>query len=493
MNEKDILKALGGVDPDYIADAAPKEKTRRKIPLKIRIIAAVICVSLLTSAIIAAFIIPKIIEKNSGAILPDGQYNKYVLAVAKYPKFLALAPNIDNYSDTQSYLNAYADWKRSVKNATVLETDTDNLDYFFEMSAKELLISDSNENAIYSPLSIYVTLSMLCEVTEGETRAQILELLNVDNIETLRKQACAVLKHSYIDDGANKSILANSLWFPDELSANTQTINMLSEKYYASSYKGDFKDNEFVAEYCKWINEKTGNLFGASPDLLPMDDEAAISIVSALDFYANWERLSQFRLKKVEEGVFHTKSGDVGAEFMVHNGERYMFGTEKFYAVNIPLQTGGVMWFVLPLENSSTNEVISDESFMKFLTGNAELESKKYQMTLSIPKFDVKSEKNIDEELKNLGVKNAFEEMKADFSAISDNELYLDNVTHGARVKIDEKGIVGGAYVQAPAAFAASLPDGQKIELTLDRPFIFAVTTHENLPLFVGVVNDPTK
>ena len=103
MNEKDILKALGGVDPDYIADAAPKEKTRRKIPLKIRIIAAVICVSLLTSAIIAAFIIPKIIEKNSGAILPNGQYNKYVLAVAKYPYM----PKRDDYASGDLYREAW--------------------------------------------------------------------------------------------------------------------------------------------------------------------------------------------------------------------------------------------------------------------------------------------------------------------------------------------------------------------------------------------------
>ncbi len=494
MNEKDILNALGSIDPDYIEDSAPSEKGRRKTPMKIRIIAAVVCVSLIIAAIVAAFVVPKIMEKGEGGILPSEPYNKYVLAIAKYPEISISAPNKEKYSDDSAYLRVYSAWQESIKTQTALKTDVDNLDPFFELSAKALLTAEDDENAVYSPLSLYMTLAMLGEVTEGETRAQILELLGVDSVEALRTQACAIWKHTYIDDGANKSFLANSLWLSDKLSSNEQTVNTLAEKYYASSYKGDFTDEGFISEYCKWINENTGNLFDVSPDSLSLDEQTALSIVSALDFYANWERQSNFFLKKVESGTFHAAGGDVTAEFMTYKGDRVMFGAENFYAVNLPLQSGGMMWFVLPLEDSSVNDVIADEYFMSFITGNAERECKKYEMTLSVPKFDVANEKKIDEELKELGIDKAFDPFLADFSAISDSEqVYISDVIHGAKVKIDEKGVVGGAYVQAPNAFLTGLPDGNKIELTFDRPFVFAVTTAENLPLFVGVVNDPTK
>ena len=32
----------------------------------------------------------------------------------------------------------------------------------------------------------------------------------------------------------------------------------------------------------------------------------------------------------------------------------------------------------------------------------------------------------------------------------------------------------------------------QEIDFILDRPFLFAITSQDGLPLFVGVVNQPT-
>ena len=37
----------------------------------------------------------------------------------------------------------------------------------------------------------------------------------------------------------------------------------------------------------------------------------------------------------------------------------------------------------------------------------------------------------------------------------------------------------------------AAPPPEEQVELTLDRPFLFAVTNADGLPIFVGVVNNP--
>ena len=37
----------------------------------------------------------------------------------------------------------------------------------------------------------------------------------------------------------------------------------------------------------------------------------------------------------------------------------------------------------------------------------------------------------------------------------------------------------------------AAEPPEEEIDFTLDRPFLFVITSPDNLPMFVGVVNDP--
>ena len=70
------------------------------------------------------------------------------------------------------------------------------------------------------------------------------------------------------------------------------------------------------------------------------------------------------------------------------------------------------------------------------------------------------------------------------------DEIYISQALHGARVAIDEEGVTAAAYTVMIADAGAAMPD-EEIDFTLDRPFIYAITTNDNLPLFTGVVNNP--
>lgn len=62
---------------------------------------------------------------------------------------------------------------------------------------------------------------------------------------------------------------------------------------------------------------------------------------------------------------------------------------------------------------------------------------------------------------------------------------------HAARVAIDEEGCTAASYVLLEMDGAGSFEE-QKLALTFDRPFLFAVT-EADLPLFVGIVNTPAE
>ncbi len=68
----------------------------------------------------------------------------------------------------------------------------------------------------------------------------------------------------------------------------------------------------------------------------------------------------------------------------------------------------------------------------------------------------------------------------------------ISKIQHDVRVMIDEEGVSAAAYT-AMGMDGAGKPPEQEMEFVLDRPFLFAVTSADALPLFVGVVHTPNQ
>ena len=140
-----------------------------------------------------------------------------------------------------------------------------------------LLSGADGKNAVCSPVNVYMALSMLAEVTDGDTRAQILSLLGADSIESLRKTAGNVWAANYQNDGAVTSILADSLWLSDSMDYNSNTLARLADSYYASAYRGEMGSEAFNEALRRWINEQTGGLLKDSADGLSLAPETVIA------------------------------------------------------------------------------------------------------------------------------------------------------------------------------------------------------------------------
>ena len=151
------------------------------------------------------------------------------------------------------------------------------------------------------------------------------------------------------------------------------------------------------------------------------------------------------------------------------------------------------MYFILPDEGVSIDTVLSDPEALSFMTQGWSYENKKHvKVNLSLPKFDVDSSMDLIDGLKNLGVESCFDFETSDFSPILGDSIdaEVSKVSHAARVKIDEEGVVATSYIEMPNAGSAAPPDDE-VDFILDRPFIFVIANSDGLPLFVGVVNQP--
>ena len=85
---------------------------------------------------------------------------------------------------------------------------------------------------------------------------------------------------------------------------------------------------------------------------------------------------------------------------------------------------------------------------------------------------------------------DVFNEGAANFSEITgDVPIFLTAANQSVRVQIDEEGVKAAAYIEFPGVMSPE-PPKEIIDFILDRPFIFAITT-DNIPLFMGTVNNP--
>ena len=365
--------------------------------------------------------------------------------------------------------------------------------------ASYVLSGTDSENRLFSPINAYIGLAMTAELVSGNSQNQLLDALGASSADALRSRISTVWEE--VEDtrnGSERCTIANALWLDRDVTYTQETMDDIAYYYYASVYEGDLGSSRTERDMTAWMKNNTGGMIQKrkSPDIAPEDQ--LLTLTSAIYFRSKWS--DEFNASDNTQGQFHTAAGDVAATFM-NKDEYHMnyYWYEDFGAVEMYLKNGSTMWFILPDEDKTVDDVLDNDAYMTMITEDhpwdEDAEHYRYmKVNLSVPQFDVSSSADLKEALQNMGVTDIFDPACADFSpsivATPDKPPYITAVNQDVRVKIDEKGVTAAAYIEIPGAGAAAPPE-EIIDFVLDRPFVFAVTKSQ-IPLFVGTVNDPT-
>lgn len=520
MKKDKFIDAVGMVGEDLIAEAETLKPKKRN---KIAWVAVVAAVLLFTVALTAALRPVEPVKESSAteppaedvvlSVEPDTDSeqstdysqnlseqlsgDEFVFAKAEYPE-RATNPNLKTDDATDSYEKWSAE-KQEYKSA--YETLEPDISEFVKKSIPAFF-EGRQGNSIYSPVNVYMALSMLSEISDSDSRAQILDVLGYSSIEEQRSAANALWKALYTDDGLAKTVLANSLWLRDDTEYRLSTLETLADNYYASSFRGKMGTEEYDKALQAWLNEQTDDMLTDQINNLGMDDSTMMAVASTLLFNAKWE--SEFNTERTKEGKFHSPDGDMTCDFMNTSGSGYLDVGEKFTAVTRRFVENGHMALILPNEGVTPEELILTEEFADYvncggrnssvadLTDKPCWETSRYAIiNLSMPKFDVSSQMSLTEGLEAMGITDMTDETKADFSPIltSENDrAFLQEMIHGARVTVDEEGVSAASFVLGICGATSAPLD--TVYFTLDRPFIFVIGGYDGLPLYIGIVNN---
>lgn len=435
--------------------------------------------------------------ENCPAAEEETASEAHVLAAPVYPE-MAQYPDESAYwkkdgsFDDDGFSKVYDAWWEDKRARNDLQIpDPDGMQRFLRASTGAILAQDDGKNLVYSPLNVYMALSMLCECTDGSSRAQILNLLGQSDLASVRAQANTLWNANYCADGAVTSVLASSLWLQDGTNYVQSALDTLAKTYYASTFSGQMGSDDYNKALQSWLNEQTGGLLREQASNVSFDPDTVLAQATTIYYRAKWSE--EFSESRTSEGTFHAASGDLMCDFMHRSDSDTYYWGDQFGAITLPLRESGVMKLLLPDEGVSPEALLQDEEAMDFLLGSGDWENSKFLIVnLALPKFDVSSDLDLNESLQALGVKDVFSPAAADFSPAIQNAdgIFLSRADHAARVAIDEEGVTAAAYTVMMEAGAAMPPD-EEIDFTLDRPFVFAITARNGLPLFIGIVHTP--
>lgn len=463
MNREKLSEALSQISDAHIAEAAGAKRKRKWV---LRAIAAVVALVLLVN-------------------LPS-----LPMAVPAQAVSTASESRIGKRPDVRD--DAFHQWldardQAREGSAAALR----NLAPFFR-SGTAAYLSGSEENRVWSPVNGYIALAMLAEITEGSSREQILKLLNTPDPQQLRTQVGAIWETLYKDDGHEIVTLANSLWLDEALDYEQDAMDNLAYSHYASVYRANLQSTRAGRALQGWLNNNTGGLLKSSAAGAAFPEEAVFTLASTVYLQSKWAK--EFSSSMNTPGIFHAPSGDREVTFM--NKKEYQtnyYWGDSFGAVALHLKNGTRMWFFLPDEGKTVDDVLLEGQYWDFLNPETEPgDSSKYmKVNLSMPKFDIASSGDLKGMLEQLGVTEVFDAAGANFTALTaQTPVYVTAVNQAARIIVDEQGVKAASYIELPGAGAA-MPPEEVIDFILDRPFLFAIADTNGIPVFTGVVNEP--
>ena len=381
-----------------------------------------------------------------------------------------------------------------------------NMSVFAEEYKKETMFSEgvnqlasdiygemeTEENVFFSPYSISVALSMLNLEADGETKAQIEDMLGIEDMDKWNKQVSEYIKKNDREGAVVET--ANGMWISEELElskdAQKEVLDPLKEFFEGEVTQADMKkDREKILEEINgWVSEHTDGMI--DPFLEELPNGTVSMLINAVYFDGKWSM--PFDEERTEKSTFYGSEKEVEIDMMAQEGTFFYLENEEYQAIQLPYGDGSVvMNIVLPKDTDKPIEqwykdLEKDQTEIWQELNEAETADME---VVKIPKFALEcSIPDLDNIMKELGMTDAYSE-EADFSRLAEN-IQVDSMLHKAKLEVSEQYTKASAATGIISKMTAIIEEEEKPEFVVDHPFMFTIQDKENdMILFMGHVN----
>lgn len=362
-----------------------------------------------------------------------------------------------------------------------------NTEFALDLYAK---VRAKDGNLFLSPYSISTALGMTYAGAKGDTASQMQKALHFPSAaDQLNPAFRALIDQTKPSKGYQLSV-ANALWC--QLNTNfLDTYLSTAEKDYHAALKAlDFGKTEEARQTINtWVEKQTQDkikeLF--KPGVLTPDTKLVLT--NAIYFKGDWA--TKFKKDATKEEPFTAGSGKLTVP-MMHQKETFGYLDDPaFQALEMPY-VGKELSMVVFLPKKADGLADFEQSLTASKLDGYLGKLREQEVIVSFPRFKMTSEFKLNDELKSLGMSDAFNEAAADFSGITGKKnLFISAVVHKAFVEVNEEG------TEAAAATGVVIrPTSVRLDniFKADHPFFFVIRDKRNGSiLFMGRLAAPEK
>ena len=354
-------------------------------------------------------------------------------------------------------------------------------------------------NLFLSPYSVSAALAMTLAGARGETAEQMAEALHFDADQEKVHEAFHDLDETLSQRGEVAEPfegegfdfhVVNALWPQTGYPFLESFVGTLTTNYGAGIRELDFETNPERARLTinEWVSDQTEERIR---DLLPqgaVDEGTRLVLTNAIYFNAPW--LKPFDPGRTVTAPFTLLDGEtVGALMMRSTGSLLYAEWDGGAAVEIPYNGNELAMVVLVPDDGAFEAFDASLTVETFDGIVRSFETRSIE--LGLPRFEYTYAASLVESLMALGIIDAFDGERADFSGITgERDLVVSDVLHKAFGSGDEEGTEAAAAT-AILVRATGIP-AQPTTLIVDRPFLFVIRDrHTGSILFIGRVLEP--
>lgn len=345
------------------------------------------------------------------------------------------------------------------------------------------------DNLICSPLSLQYALAMTANGASGETLQEMIDFLGygADGIDALNEYSRILLEQLPAVDLDVTLKVTDALLVNDQFPLLPAFKKTVEDSYYAAVDNMDFADPvQVAARINDWAKRSTNGFIDKVLDSSEISDDAVAFLMNALYFKAKWAGSKyepMFRDYATTDDRFTLADGSTMTVKMMRNMRWHRYAEMDGYKVLALPYAGGkfFMYILLPDENDLPGlidklQTTSWNDILSSLKQDAEVYVK-------LPKFDIENKFNLNDALKALGIKRAFQAGPAQFDRMfapkeQHYDYWIGKVIQKARIAVDEWGTEAAAVTIVEMEGATSPGPGEepkRVNFYADHPFAFAI------------------
>ncbi|XP_043281349.1 serpin I2-like [Venturia canescens] len=350
----------------------------------------------------------------------------------------------------------------------------------------------NSPNYVYSPLGVYMTLSMASFGANGAYKNSLKYLLQ--QIVDDQKTGMKVFIDHFQNFERTGLHMANAFYVSPDISVRPEFKRTIEERFGMTPR--NLTRNVQMKEWCEYHSRRRLTNIINRRNLAP---NKALSFTNAAYFRNEW--LQKFNDLHTKQGTFHREDGTKKRVPVMSVAGSFRYGEFKEFGatyVELPFKRGKddkpkvSMFIVLPDEEHGLAHV--ERKFLNITAKIHEKYGNVKNVSIKLPKFSITSDKiDLKSPLTHLNLGSLFDPFEANLTGIAEKpRIYFNDVVQSSIILIDEGGVEAASgtgcnevqcesYEPLVPPCHPPAPRPEYIPFVADRPFYVIIGTTEEL------------